>query len=351
VDLVGDDEVLHALVRRREAGSRPGARTDGHRIALVVGGGGMRGAYAGGMVWALEQAGLTSGFDLAYGASAGAFVATAALLGHGHDASRIFPDDMACAEFVDPRRLGRRPMVSLHHLIHEILVHVKPTDWDALRDNAAPLHVLVTDAADMTPHTLTGLATAAEWRRAMWATAAIPFLTGPPVELRGRRWIDGSIADPLPVERALREGATHVLALLTRTVGELSRHDATGAAPWWARAIDRVVPGLGAMTQDVRRHAGSLALLADAAHPHRSDRHLLAVSPLSSAGIKGLTTDPVAVERASHLGHAAAAAAVRRVEPTFSAGPDDFPTGRTSTARDGGTAAALREAAHRDRGG
>ena len=65
---MGDDEVLHALLRRREAGSRPGARTDGHRIALVVGGGGMRGAYAGGMVWALEQAGLTSGFDLAYGA-------------------------------------------------------------------------------------------------------------------------------------------------------------------------------------------------------------------------------------------------------------------------------------------
>lgn len=324
----GDDEVLSALIRRRDAGSRPGERRDAHRIALVVGGGGMRGAYAGGMVWALEQAGLTAGFDLAYGASAGAFVATAALLGHGHDASRIFPDDMTRPAFVDPRRLGRRPTVSLDHLIHEILVDVRPTDWDALRDSPAPLHVVVTDAASMAPHTLTGLRDAAEWRLAMRATAAIPFLTGPPVELHGRRWVDGSIGDPLPVERALREGATHVLALLTRTVPELRRPAA--ANPWWARGIDRLVPGLGAMTQDVARHARSLDLLTDAAHPARGGGHLCAISPLTSAGIRGLTTDPVRVERAAHLGHAAAVAAVRRVDPTFHADPDEFPAPRRS---------------------
>jgi predicted patatin/cPLA2 family phospholipase len=323
-----EDEVLRALARRRDAGSRPGERRDPHRIALVVGGGGMRGAYAGGMVWALEQAGLTAGFDLAYGASAGAFVATAALLGHGYEASRIFPDDMARPAFVDPRRLGRRPMVSLDHLIHEILVHTKPTDWDALRENPAPLHVVVTDAVSMAPHTLTDLRSADEWRLAMRATAAIPFLTGPPVALRGRTWVDGSIGDPLPVERALREGATHVLALITRTLPELRRPAAPD--PWWARGIDRLVPGLGAMTQDVARHASSLAVLADPAHPARAGRHLSAISPLTSADIRGLTTDPARVERASHLGHAAAAAAIRAVDPGFSLGPDEFPVGGRS---------------------
>ncbi|GAA4547761.1 patatin family protein [Pseudonocardia xishanensis] len=325
----GDDEVLRALFRRRDAGSRAGNRTDGHRIALVVGGGGMRGAYAGGMVWALEQAGLTAGFDVAYGASAGAFVATAALLGHGHDASRIFPDDMARPAFVDPRRLGRAPMVSLDHLIHHVLVHVKPTDWDALRDSPAPLKVMVTDVDDMTPHVLEGLPTAADWRLAMRATAAIPFLTGPPVELHGRRWVDGSIADPLPVARALHDGATHVLALLTRTLPELRR--TAPANPWWARGLDRLVPGLGAMTQDVWRYAESLTLLSDAAHPGRGDSHLQAIAPQHSAGIRGLTTDPVRVERASHLGHAAAVAALRRVDPGISFGPDEYSSPGRST--------------------
>ncbi|GAA1878821.1 hypothetical protein GCM10009836_70260 [Pseudonocardia ailaonensis] len=323
-DLQGDDEVLRALVRRRDEGSVPGRRADDHRIALVVGGGGMRGAYAGGMVWALEQAGLAKGFDLAYGSSAGAFVATALLLGHGYDASRIFPDDMARPEFIDPRRLRtRRPMVSLDHLIDEILVHTKPTDWDALRDSPAPLRVLVTDPDDLTPHVLTGLPDAAGWRAAMRATAAIPLLTGPPVRLGGRRWIDGSIGDPLPVARALREGATHVLVLLTRTVEELSRSDPTDRAPWWARGIDLVAPGLGTMTQDVRRHAASLALLSDAAHPDRGGRHLLAITPQRSAGIRGLTTDVPRVEQASRLGHDAAVATVRRIDPGFDPG-DEF---------------------------
>jgi predicted patatin/cPLA2 family phospholipase len=331
MDLQGDDEVLRALFRRRDEGSSPGERRDGHRIALVVGGGGMRGAYAGGMAWALQQAGLVGGLDVAYGASAGAFVAAAALLGHGYDASRIFPDDMAATAFVDPRRLGRRPVVSLDHLIDHILVHVRPTDWDALRDSPAPLRVMVTDAADLTPHVLSGLPTPAEWRLAMRATAAIPYLTGPPVELHGRRWVDGSIGDPLPVARALREGATHVLALLTRTAPELQRSDPGGTAPWWARGIDRLVPGLGTMTQDVQRHGASVDLLVDAAHPDRAGGHLFAIAPLQTAGVRGLTGDPVRVERASHLGHAAAVAALRGIDPAISFAPDEFSAPPRST--------------------
>jgi predicted patatin/cPLA2 family phospholipase len=313
--LQGDAEVLRLLLRRRDAGSTPLNRSDPHRMALVVGGGGMRGAYAGGMVHALQEADLNSGFDVVYGASAGAFVGTALLLGHGYEAARIFPDDMANRAFIDRRRFGtRRPMVSLTHLIDEVLVRSKPTDWDALRDSPAPLRVMVTDAADLRPHVLTGLATAAEWRLAMRATAAIPLLTGPPVELHGRRWVDGSIGDPLPVLRALRDGATHVLTLLTRTVPELRRTDparrAPWWAPWWARSLNLLAPGLGSMTQDGRRYAENIALLSDAAHPDRAGVHLFAITPLSSSGIGGLTTDVPRVERASELGFEAARAAL-----------------------------------------
>src|SRR6201990_638510 len=66
--LAGDDEVIRALVRRRDRGNR----ADGDRIALVVGGGGMRGAYAGGMAHALDDTGLSAGVDVVYGSSAGA---------------------------------------------------------------------------------------------------------------------------------------------------------------------------------------------------------------------------------------------------------------------------------------
>jgi predicted patatin/cPLA2 family phospholipase len=311
MDPRGDGEVLRALVRRREAGSRPGSRADGHRIALVVGGGGMRGAYAGGMVHALEEAGLADAVDLVYGASAGAFVGTALVLGHGADAARIFSDDMATRQFIDPRRFGsRRPVVSLDHLLDDILVHSKPTEWQSLAESPVPLHVLVTRAGDLSPHALTGMTSGDEWKQAMRATAAIPLLAGPPVRIDDQEWIDGSVGDPLPVARALRDGATHVLALMTRTVDELSRHEPGDRPPLWARSLDLLAPGLGMMTQDVARHGESLRLITDAAHPDRAGAHLLTITPCRSAGVRGLTTDRERVRLAAEYGREAVTIAI-----------------------------------------
>ena len=297
--LPGDVDVLRALVRRRDTGDR----SDGHRIAAVVGGGGMRGAYTGGMAHALQDAGLADAFDVVYGSSAGAYVGAALVLGDGRGAALIFHEDMACRAFTDLRRLGtRRPVVSLDHLIDEVMVSSKPLPWERLRDSAVPLRVVATAADDLTPHVLDPR-TVDEWRAAMRATATIPYLAGPPVALHGRWWIDGSVTDPLPVLRALADGATHVLALLNRTVPELRRRDPRAEQARWARGLDRLAPGLGAMAQQSHRMAPVLAVLDDLAHPARTGRHVLAVAPAADARVRGLTTDRARVERASRLGY------------------------------------------------
>jgi predicted patatin/cPLA2 family phospholipase len=307
--LPGDPEVVAALLRRRAEGSRPGARRDLHRIALVVGGGGMRGAYTGGMVAALEDAGLADAFDVVYGSSAGAFVGASLLLGDGHGAARIFFEEMACKAFIDPRRLATgKPVVSLDHLFDHILSEPEP--WERLGSGEVPLRVIATEAGLLRGHALDP-ATPAEWKRALRATAAIPLLAGPAVELHGRRWIDGSVAEPLPVFRALSDGATHVLALLTRTVPELRREQ---GRPPWVPVLDLLAPGLGAMTQDVRRHAPVLAVLDDAAHPARGSTHLLAVTPGRDLGVRGLTTDAALVERATVVGYGSMSALLGRAE-------------------------------------
>ncbi|MCY7344089.1 MAG: patatin-like phospholipase family protein [Pseudonocardia sp.] len=307
-DLPGDDEVLRALVGRRDTGRR----TDGHRIALVVSGGGMRGAYAGGMAHALDDAGLAGCFDVVYGSSAGAYIGAALLLGDGRGAAHIFFEDMACREFIDPRRLGsRRPMVSLDHLIDHVLASSKPLPWERLRDSPVPLRVLATAVDDLTSHVLEPR-TVPEWKVALRATAAIPMLAGRPITLHGRRWIDGSVAEPLPVLRAMRDGATHVLALLNRTVPELRRADPGAGPARWARALDRLAPGLGSIAQESARHGPVLAVLDDAGHPFREGAHLLVITPTEDAGVGGLTTDPVRVELAARGGHAALTAALTR---------------------------------------
>ena len=106
------------------------------------------------------------------------------------------------------------------------------------------------------------------------------------------------------------DGATHVLALLNRTLPEL-RAGAPEAGPArWARALDRLAPGLGSIAQEGARHGPSLRILDDAGHPSRGGAHLLAVLPTGDEGVRGLTADPVRVRRAARAGHAAMTAAV-----------------------------------------
>jgi predicted patatin/cPLA2 family phospholipase len=306
--LRGDLDVLRVLAARRAEGSGPGERADGHRVALVVGGGGMRGAYVAGMLHALDRAGLRGGFDEVYGASSGAVSAASFLTGVADLGAAAFPEDLASPAFIDLRRLATgRPAVSLDHLVHTVLGGTKPLPWERLRDSPVPLHVVATDAADLTPHTLTDLHTVDDWRRGLRASAAIPLLTGPPVEHAGRRWVDGSVGEPLAMARALRGGATHVLVLVCRPESEI--HAVEGLS-LWARLLDRVVPGLGTVAQGSRRYGADLRIVTDAAHPGRGPGHLLALGPSRAAGIAALSTDPGRVAGAVAVGDESVRAAV-----------------------------------------
>ena len=302
--------MLHA---RRAAGSAPGERTDGHRVALVIGGGGMRGAYVAGMLRALDRAGLVPAFDEVYGASSGGFSGAAFLTGDAAACAASYPEDLCTDVFINMRRLGtRRPVVALDHLVHEVLGARKPLAWHELGRTPAPLRVIATDAADLTAHTLEGMATVADWQRALRASASIPLLAGPPVPYGGRRWVDGSIAEPLAMARALRGGATHVLVLLCR--GEEDLHpDADAGLSLWARTLDRLVPGLGTLAQGSRRYGADLRLVTDAAHPGRGPGHLAAIGPVRSAGMGALCVDPDRVGAAVRIGDESAVVALEAV--------------------------------------
>jgi predicted patatin/cPLA2 family phospholipase len=308
----GDAQVLQVLLERRSASSVPGERRDAHRVALVIGGGGMRGSYVAGMLRAVERAGLTDSFDEVYGASSGSFTAAAFLTGDAAACAACYPDDLCTETFINMRRLGtRRPVVALEHLVR-VLDTVKPMNWAALGHTAGRLHVVATDVADLTPDTLTGMTTVDDWKQALRASATIPLLAGPPVEWAGRRWVDGSVSEPLALARALRGGATHVLAVLCRGTDDLHPDPDVGLS-FWARALDRLVPGLGTVAQGSRRYGVDLRLITDAAHPARGPQHLAAIGPARSVGVGGLTVAADAVAAAVAVGDESAAAAIDAV--------------------------------------
>jgi len=99
--------VVQMLLRRREEGSRPGARTDGRRVALVIEGGGMRGAVSAGMTAAIEQLDLRDTFDEVHGASAGAFNAAFLLAGQAAYLATLYQFGFGDPRFVSVKRALR----------------------------------------------------------------------------------------------------------------------------------------------------------------------------------------------------------------------------------------------------
>jgi predicted acylesterase/phospholipase RssA len=168
---------------------------------------------------------------------------------------------------------------------------------------------VATDTADLTAHTLTGMTTVADWRVALQASASIPLLTGPPVAWDGRRWVDGSVGEPLAIERALSGGATHVLVMLCRGADDL-HDDADAGLSLWARALDRLVPGLGTVAQGSRRYGRDLRLVVEGSP---LGGHLCAIGPARSAGVGSLSVERGRIAEAVRIGDESCTAALDAV--------------------------------------
>jgi predicted patatin/cPLA2 family phospholipase len=305
---VGDTDVMSLLLARRDARSRPGARDDGHRVVLVVEGGGMRGVYTAGMVRALAGLGLRDSLDEVVAVSAGALAGAALVVNNTDGLPAVYHEDLCDRAFIDLRRGLSHPraIVSLDFLF-ETVMHGRhgfnPAD---LIGADIPLRPVATSLEPLDGHTLDGMTTAEEWRLALRASACIPLWAGPPVELHGRRLVDGYVSDPLPVVRAIDGGATHVLVLLARGMAE--RVPSTNqVSPLLRSRLDRLAPGLATlMSRRGHRHAEAMALGTGRAR-HGAAR-VLGLRPWGGGGIRSLCTDP----RRLRLGGEAGEAAVHR---------------------------------------
>ncbi|MFZ2871668.1 patatin-like phospholipase family protein, partial [Zavarzinia sp.] len=206
-----------ALARSRD-GSRPGARGDGYRLALVIEGGGMRGVIAGGMVSALDHLGLVPAFDAVYGTSAGACAGAYLLAGQALRGTRIFYEDINNGRFLSVARVfRRRPVMNVDYLIDHVMTAIKPLDTARLMASAIPLTMMATRVADAAPVALTGFRRHGEVMQALRASTRVPLLGGPPVAgPGGAMLVDGALSAPVATALAEAEGATHVLALITR---------------------------------------------------------------------------------------------------------------------------------------
>jgi len=214
-----EHSVVETIRRRRDEGSRPGHRTDGRRVALVIEGGGMRGVVSAGMTAAIEQLGLRDAFDEVHGASAGAFNAAFLLADQAAYLATLYAYGFGDPRFVSFVRAVRGgPAFDMDHVINHVWTKTRPLRFAAINETGIELHCTATDADRATIVDLTDLGDQHEICCALRASARLPWLAGGPVTFRGMRLLDATLAEAIPVHVA-RATATDLLVLQTRPHG------------------------------------------------------------------------------------------------------------------------------------
>jgi predicted patatin/cPLA2 family phospholipase len=236
----GSHPVLELVAARHADAGRPGARGDEARLALVIEGGGMRGAITGGMILALEELGLGDVFDGVYGASAGALNAAWLVSGAAAVGMPGWSDPAIRMATVRRRNLLRGRLIDGAHLTDVVYEELTPMPFARVLANPVTLHPTATDAHTGEAADLAALITDTRTLKlALRASTALPLLSGPPVRLGGRRWFDAGLAEAVPFRTAMAQGATHILVLRSRRQGEQETSEGGRTGRFVARYLAR----------------------------------------------------------------------------------------------------------------
>jgi predicted patatin/cPLA2 family phospholipase len=212
--------VIELMRRRKSDGSKPGDRADDAKLALVIEGGGMRGIISAGMASAIEQLGFLDSIDEVYGTSAGALNGAFLLAGQASWSCTLYYDYLNKERFLDFNRLLKgQPPIDMEWLAKDAYARERRLNYDAILKNPIKFHCMATKIDKGNTVDLTNLANRDDIESALLATSRIPFLAGDPHEYKGEKYIDGGLTDPIPIDAAITNGATHVLILQTRPDG------------------------------------------------------------------------------------------------------------------------------------
>lgn len=214
----------------------------------------MRAVVSSGMAAALEQLGLRDSFDAVYGVSAGASIGAYFVAGQVTEGTAIFFEHANSPAFIDLRRiLVGRPIVDAGFIFERVMRDRIPLDFAAIQRSGIQLRLVAAlidrpvsaPAAGPRAVAFSEFSDLDDLFAALYASSRIPFLSGlSPYTYRGRRFWDAALVEPVPIDTALADGCTHVLALLSLPRGTPARpvHVIDRAlAAWYMRRLGRAV--------------------------------------------------------------------------------------------------------------
>ncbi len=184
---------------------------DQRKTALIVEGGAMRGAWAAGVLAYLHERGRRQ-YDLVYAASSGACSAAYFVADMWEPGLAIWRD-LACNVVRKSNILRHKPMIDLAYLVDHVMRKRVPLSVEALQKAPTRFYIVLTDCATAEPvyfHVCDDRVFAA-----LRATSSMALATKGYDFVDGKPYADGGVADPIPIRRAIHEGATDITVVLT----------------------------------------------------------------------------------------------------------------------------------------
>jgi len=196
--------------------SSEGATKSPHpRTALIVGGGGLKGAYSVGVLRKLYDYCGADCFDTIYAVSVGVFASTFFAAGQVGTMESTWRNLVHGSQLVKfSRILTPGPILDLDYLIDLFRSEKSFLDLGRLYEAKPRIVYVLTNCETGRPEYFD--AKNESVFDLMRASTAIPCLYSRRVEIAGTRYFDGGIGDPTPIERAAADGHGRFVVVLNR---------------------------------------------------------------------------------------------------------------------------------------
>ncbi len=266
------------------------------KIALVVEGGAMRGIFATGVMDAFMEADYNP-FNLFIGVSAGSTALASYVAGQHQRNYKIFTTYSLGEEFISFKKFLRGG-------------HLVDLDWlweVTIRDMRLDLKKICADSHDFfvgVTNAHTGRAEfiqpTEDWvEETTKASSALPIMYRNQIKLHDQVYVDGGLAAPIPVEEAVRQGATKIMVIRSRPKSYVMKSKPMNYLV--SKAFLKEYPALlEAVKNRPLAYAKSIAFLRS---PNQRVK-MLEVNPPETFGTKRLTKDLDQLNQDYELGRA-----------------------------------------------
>jgi NTE family protein len=249
--------------------------------ALVLSGGGGRGAYELGVYKALVERGRT--FDILSGSSVGAITAAAIASGYSMPELEALWGRMHTFRVMQPRGDFWRLPAWTHLMYTKPLLQFleREIDYDAIRASRTELRVSAVDVGTGDVRVFTNEELTP---RRLLASASIPLLFPMVADDDGHHYWDGGTVVNTPLQPAIEAGATEITCVLLSPVGAMELPPPSNFWDAIGRFVD--LKHLGNLKQDIR-HAEFINGLVSAGTADPAFHHIdfRIVSPRTTLGL------------------------------------------------------------------